>query len=55
MYFEGGFTNRIQRKGTPQTNSTKDDCQSQKIGCAKKTSRNGVALKKLLDRDALLH
>ena len=24
-------------------------------GCAKKTSRNGVALKKLLDRDALLH
>ena len=26
-----------------------------KSGCAKKTSRNGVALKKLLDSDALLH
>ena len=26
-----------------------------KSGCAKKTSRNEVALKKLLDRDALLH
>ena len=27
--YEGAFTNKTQRKGMPQTNSTKDDGQAQ--------------------------
>ena len=38
-----------------QTNSTKDDGQAQQKWLCKTISRNGVALKKLPDRDALLH